>query len=1391
MSIDPVVTLSAIDGPEATAARLALLAPALKEGLSGIVAILSSGAAPMIAAASALQRLGGAARMIGASGLAELIDEAGRALSFAATRSDTAAAAAINAEIHASIGRLCEALPAYLDQVACGGNPDTVSLFPLYCEMRSLYSSAAPDPATMVFTAGAVMAPMPTLAGATAADALARTEASVAVLKELQLDLIQAEYLLERCFTAAGSHAGLSDVAALLGRDMTLAAQAGYDDLRKVLATAHADILQLMAAGDETPNSSPVPQIVAALATLSLMVEWLLHTPDGRSTPFVFDVSADGVLPRLRLRQVPVVAVPEPAALHSDAVRAEPQVVVDKELLEIFLQEADGLLSNIRQALSAIQLAPADEQNFAVLRRAFHTLKGSGRMVGLDRLADVAMALENALGSWGASVRNNNIPLLQRGSVELQDWLTDLHRQGYSEHNGADLLVAIERGAELPQQCAQLAAATTLQMPLPAALPEVVGTLGISAELHRIYLSETTPLLAGLLHEIEACRNDVTAYRVSAKTLRTVHSIKSSAATVGFGVLQTMAESIEAILQGIERLSLAPNVSQCEILSLALQAAQSMLLQFAMGVMPAQNQAILNALTAVLDELPQHTAPERWSGAAAIDDCIDQELLPIFLEEGRDLLPQIGEGLYKLQKNPEQLDRLQHLLRPLHTVKGSARMAGAMRLGQHMHDMESNIEAMVNGGSLTPAQVQSLLTDYDQGLQLFEALQHPEIGDGADSAAAELSTDPGEQALAAESELAAAAVPLVRIRANILDRLLNQAGELSISRSRLETEVDFLRESATELAANVTRLGAQLRKIEIQAEIQISASDKTHGEGHRFDPLEFDRFTHLQELTRMMAESVSDVSALQKTLLGAVNNTQTNLVEQARLTRDLQQELMHARMVQFQSVEERLQRLVRQLSKETGKEFKLDITGSAVEIDRSILEKMIAPFEHLLRNAAVHGIEPLEQRLIARKTVCGHLQLDVRQEGNEVTIRMADDGQGLNLEQIRDKADSLGMLAADADISDIGLMDLIFQAGFSTSHGVTALAGRGVGMDVVRSEVTSLGGRIAVDSVTGQGAQFIMHLPLTLAVTQVVLLTAGRKTYAIPSVLVEQVMQLKAHEQEQVFRDGAVNWQGKKIALHYMSALLGDSNSTPLLQAYAPVIFVKNGNELAAILVDRIVGNREVVTKNLGPQLPYMIGVVGATVLGTGEIVLILNPVRLTQRKEYRRLLQQPAAAVAPVLLRKKIIMVVDDSQTVRRVMQRLLTRESYEVVLATDGVDALRQLRETTPDLILLDIEMPRMDGFDFTRHIRDIESNTRIPIVMITSRTAAKHRERAMELGVNAYLGKPYQEDMLLKIIRDFLGENGDAGNFSVEQALFDLEPLPAVSDAAASQPEPHGKN
>jgi chemosensory pili system protein ChpA (sensor histidine kinase/response regulator) len=623
----------------------------------------------------------------------------------------------------------------------------------------------------------------------------------------------------------------------------------------------------------------------------------------------------------------------------------------------------------------------------------------------------------------------------------------------------------------------------------------------------------------------------------------------------------------------------------------------------------------------------------------------------------------------------------------------------------------------------------------------------------------------------------AAPSQMVRVRADILDRLVNQAGEVSISRSKLENEVGTLRQSLSEMTENVVRLRDQLREIEMQAETQIT-SRMAQSADREFDPLEFDRFTRLQELTRMMAESVSDVTSVQQNLSRTLDTAADDLALQARLTRELQQDLMRVRMVQFASIAERLYRVTRQAAKEVDKRVNLDIRGSGVEIDRGVLEKMTGPFEHLLRNAIAHGIETREARQAAGKNETGELLVEVRQEGNEVVIRFSDDGQGLNVGRIRDKAQRIGLLQNDEPVSDEEVRDLIFHPGFSTADEVTELAGRGIGMDVVRSEAASLGGRVSTWSEPGKGTQFTIHLPLTLAVTQVVLLSSGGQVYAVPSVLVEQVQQLRTNALAAAYNDGAVVWSGQRVPLHYLPGLLGDRAASPVSQQYSPILILRSGNDRVAIHVDEVIGNREVVVKNIGPQLSRLIGIAGATVLGSGDIVLILNPVPLALRAahENQRALRSPGndapeamGAVAemavheplaptsnPVqgLRKQHIVMVVDDSLTVRRVTQRLLSREGYQVVLAKDGVDALEQLQSVTPDVMLVDIEMPRMDGFDLTRNVRDDERTRRIPIIMITSRTAAKHRNYALEIGVNEYLGKPYQEDELLRLIAGYVG-------------------------------------
>jgi chemosensory pili system protein ChpA (sensor histidine kinase/response regulator) len=802
--------------------------------------------------------------------------------------------------------------------------------------------------------------------------------------------------------------------------------------------------------------------------------------------------------------------------------------------------------------------------------------------------------------------------------------------------------------------------------------------------------------------------------------------------------------------------------------------------------------------------------PEILTAAPALfNDELDADLLPVFLEEGADLLPQVGEALRTWQHNPADTSQAQSLLRLLHTVKGSARMAGAMRLGQHAHEIETHIENMVHAGSATPQAFDELLAHYDHALLLFEQLQQPgalqatqgttgaaglaadvasmaatvpDISDAGGSIASDgndlaasagegqappgtnASAVPGASTDAATASFGAAddiqpgvKSPLVRVRADILDRLVNQAGEVSISRSKLENEVETLRSSLFDFSENLTRLRRQLREVEMQAESQIASRMSISSE-REFDPLEFDRFTRLQELTRMMAESVNDVASFHESLSRSVDNAGNDLVLQARLTRDLQRDLMRVRMVPFASISERLFRVARQSAKEVDKRVNLDIRGSSVEIDRSVLERMAAPFEHLLRNAIAHGVESRAGRGDAGKSETGELLVQVSQQGNEVVIEFTDDGAGLDLERIRAKGIANGLLDEDEEVSDAQIADLIFEPGFSTAESLTELSGRGVGMDIVQSEAQALGGRVDMFSERGKGTRFTIHLPLTLAVTQVVLLSAGGKTYALPAILVEQVLQMKDAALNEAHRNGVVPIQGQQAALHYLPTLLGDAAAQAPAQRSSPVMMLKNGNERLAVHVDEVLGNREVVIKNIGPQLARMAGIAGATVLGSGDIVLILNPVALAQQLAHHpevKPQQAQARGDSPVAARSqgKSIMVVDDSMTVRRVTQRLLEREGYHVLLAKDGVDALEQLQGMPPDLMLVDIEMPRMDGFDLTRNVRGDERTKAIPIIMITSRSADKHRNYALQLGVNAYFGKPFQEPVLLDAIDGLL--------------------------------------
>jgi chemosensory pili system protein ChpA (sensor histidine kinase/response regulator) len=605
---------------------------------------------------------------------------------------------------------------------------------------------------------------------------------------------------------------------------------------------------------------------------------------------------------------------------------------------------------------------------------------------------------------------------------------------------------------------------------------------------------------------------------------------------------------------------------------------------------------------------------------------------------------------------------------------------------------------------------------------------------------------------------------MLRVRADTIDRLVNEAGEVAIARARIEGELRSLKANLLELTNSVIRLRGQVREIEIQGESQIqSRMSQAGGEAEGFDPLEFDRYTRFQELTRSLAEGINDVSTVQQSLLKNLDDADAALIAQARLSRDVQQQLFSIRTVPFGSLSERLYRVLRATARELGKRANLEIRGGQTELDRSVLEKLAGPLEHLLRNALDHGIETAEVRARAGKAETGEVALTVRQVGNEIAIEIADDGAGIGLEQIKARAIAQGKIAADAEPTAAQLIEFIFQPGFTTAGKVTQVSGRGIGMDVVRSEIAALGGRVEVSTTPGNGTAFLLYLPLTLAVAQAVLVRAGGRLWALPAPMVEQVQQIKAESLVDLYASGRVEWQGRVYPFHYLPRLLGDTAHLAQSGRYNAVLLLRAGQNHAAIHVDEMIGNQEVVVKNIGPQLARVSGIAGATVLGTGEIVLIINPVQLAQRAVVPAFELDGAERVAPrapgavpaaaAPSGPPLVMIVDDSLTVRKITSRLLTRAGFEVTTAKDGVDALQVLADRTPDVILLDIEMPRMDGFEFTKTIKGDSKTANIPIIMITSRTAEKHRNRALELGVDLYLGKPFQEDELLRHLREML--------------------------------------
>jgi chemosensory pili system protein ChpA (sensor histidine kinase/response regulator) len=1013
------------------------------------------------------------------------------------------------------------------------------------------------------------------------------------------------------------------------------------------------------------------------------------HAPGAAPAPAAGRASAPVASPP----PAPAVQAPEPPAEEplEDAGDFDPEVAA------IFTEEALELIDASEHALSDWRTEPSSAEYRSALKRPLHTLKGGARMAGIIAMGDLSHELETLV------MQVDNGSLAADGAVfdTIQASLDELARMREAVANGRRVaqaraaitrIHALSRGEPPPP-------------PAPAAqVPPVPKQEPVLAQREPV-IESTPPPEAGSV-ELEGDTPPQSAW---------LEPSQSAVGAPEWPQVASDADGEEIIILSSE--DLAPSLDLQDQWNHGSAAADQM------------PEPLADTVRAYAPEAG--TDPFEPQGVEQAAEYPAEQAAAYGAEQAAEYpAEQAAEYPYE----PPADVHYEAAAAP--SVDGTAAFAGFT--DARAHDMTSGVTEAADVAPVV--EVPSAPVAVSVAFARLSESRTEEVPSPP------MPVPPGREPVGQPER-----VEMARVDADLLDQLLNISGEASIARSRLEQQLGSIDFNLGELSRTVTRLKEQLRSLEIETEAQILHRHEDEA-GHRgeFDPLELDRYSSIQQFSRALAETANDVASIQQLLENLAKDTQNLLQQQARTITELQNGLMRTRMVPFQRHVQRLARIVRQAASDTAKRAELIVEGAAGELDRQVLERMLPPFEHMLRNAVVHGIESPDDRVRRNKPETGRIVLELHREGAEVMVRLSDDGGGMNLNAIRAKGAALGLVPAGQVLSDEDAMQLVLEPGFSTAGTITQQAGRGVGMDVVATEIKRLGGALHMETKTGEGTVFTIRLPFTLAISHALVVRTGEEFYALPLPTVEGVLRLsKAEVTAHLGRDAsAFDYGGQKYRFQHLATFVGlEPSPLPEQDVTIPVVLVRAGEHSTGLVADELVGSREIVVKSVGPQISGIRGISGATILGDGRIVIILDIGALV-RAEWRGR-PQPQIVVKEKTDKRTFAMVVDDSITVRRVTQRLLERNGMRVLTARDGMDAVALLQDNVPDIILLDIEMPRMDGYEVAAHVRNDPRLKGVPIIMITSRVGEKHRARAIELGVDDYLGKPYQEAQLLDAI------------------------------------------
>ena len=930
----------------------------------------------------------------------------------------------------------------------------------------------------------------------------------------------------------------------------------------------------------------------------------------------------------------------------------------------------------------------------------------------------------------------------------------------------------------------------------------------MDAEIIQEFIEEAQSCLPMIRGGILLCSQDGKFHEDLRTSISKAHTVKGAAFMVGLKDIGNLAGEIEAELEAAVSLGKTPGDEQLRRLLDKVAVIEALLAElhfstdsFSLDLTDLIEESFGNLQ---ITEKKSEEAPEKVEETAEEEFEIDDEMREVFALEAEDLLRNISSHLEILEKTPNNSEALLEIRRNAHTLKGSAGIIGLKKLSRLAHRVEDLLDYLAENkieGDKTIFELLSASTDClnslannDVSEQLTKKIAQVEkkfdeviasLKEGPKpETAAEKENHPSvsKDAEIVEEPQSAAGQnrSVIRVSLEKLDDLVRLVSEMVISRSVFEQRLAELAQQIGELQNSTARLHRSTTKLEIDFEADALNNARLYqpsfnhspnlanvaDNSSEFDLLELDRYTEFHQTTRELAETTNDASAINNELDNLRSNLEILFDYQRRLIEEMQDKLLRLRMVSFGSLASRLNRTVRVTAEQETKEVELIIEGEKLELDTQILDCLVEPLLHLLRNAVAHGIEPPEARRLIGKPETGKITLQIHSEGLHIVLSVTDDGRGINASAVKAKAVRQGIITAEAAemMSEAQAFELIFMPGVTTAGEINYVSGRGVGMNIVKTAVKRRQGTISISSEAQKGTTFTIRLPMSLAITRALLVKAGGQTFALPLKIVKKVTEVPARMLEK----NEENLRIENIA-HSLSHL-NMSLGMPLSWKgeNIPLLLIETLEKPCAVAIEEILKTEEIVIKPLDNFLNNP-ATVGAAILGDGSVVPVLDLIyllnqrvqtsnfKLQSRQETMKNLLDEQSKIQNLKSKIVNIMIVDDSPSVRHVNSKLIKNAGMQAIIAKDGLEALEMLQtfEELPDVILTDVEMPRMDGYELLASLKRTENLRSVPVVMITSRTSDKHRQKALDLGVSEYLTKPYEDTKLLGIIKS-LAEN-----------------------------------